>query len=88
MRSVLGGFIRSAINFHAADGSGYAFIAEQVILLNSINPMIAAGLCKPLGRFKKHTPERQVLIREQLQRIIDTNPSKDVYEVVSKALVQ
>ncbi len=88
VRSVLGGFIRSAINFHAADGSGYAFIAEQVILLNSINPMIAAGLCKPLGRFKKHTPERQVLIREQLQRIIDTNPSKDVYEVVSKALVQ
>ena len=88
VRSVLGGFMRSAINFHALDGSGYAFIAQQIIALNTINPMMAAALSKPLGRFKKHTPERQALIREQLQLILDSQPSKDVYEVVSKALVQ
>ena len=88
VRSVLGGFMRSPINFHAADGSGYEFIAGQIIALNSINPMMAAALSKPLGRYKKHTPERQVLVREQLQRILDAQPSKDVYEVVSKALAQ
>ncbi|MDP6968359.1 MAG: aminopeptidase N [Gammaproteobacteria bacterium] len=88
VRSVLGGFMRSAINFHAADGSGYAFIAQQIIALNAINPMMAASLSKPLGRFKKHTPERQALVREQLQHILANQPSKDVYEVVSKALAQ
>jgi aminopeptidase N len=88
VRSVLGGFMRSPINFHAADGSGYAFIAGQIIALNSINPMMAAALSKPLGRYKKHTPERQGLVREQMQRILEAQPSKDVYEVVSKALAQ
>ena len=88
VRSVLGSFMRSAINFHALDGSGYAFIAQQIIVLNAINPMMAATLSKPLGRFKKHTPERQSLIRQQLQLILDSKPSKDVYEVVSKALAQ
>ncbi len=88
VRSVLGGFMRSSINFHAADGSGYAFIATQIIALNAINPMMAAALSKPLGRYKKHTPDRQVLMRAQLQRILASQPSKDVYEVVSKALAQ
>lgn len=88
VRSVLGSFMRSPINFHAADGSGYEFIADQIIALNSINPMMAAALSKPLGRFKKHTAERQQLVRAQLQRILDTEPSKDVFEVVTKALAQ
>jgi aminopeptidase N len=88
VRSVLGSFMRSPINFHAADGSGYEFIADQIIALNTINPMMAAALSKPLGRFKKHTPERQQLVRAQLQRILDTEPSKDVFEVVTKALAQ
>lgn len=88
VRSLLGSFMRSPINFHAADGSGYEFIAEQIIALNSINPMMAAALSKPLGRFKKHTAQRQQLVRAQLQRILASEPSKDVFEVVTKALAQ
>jgi aminopeptidase N len=87
VRSVVGSFIRSAINFHAADGSGYEFVADMVLRLDPINPMIAASLAKPLGRFKRHTVGRQELMQLQLQRLSEAELSKDVFEVVSKALV-
>ena len=86
VRSVVGSFMRSAINFHAADGSGYEFVADMVLRLNASNPMMAANLAKPLGRFKRHTLGRQQLMQAQLQRLHQTELSKDVFEVVSKAL--
>ena len=86
VRSVVGSFIRSAINFHSADGSGYEFVADMVLLLDPINPMIAANLAKPLGRFKRHTLGRQQLMQAQLQRLSQAELSKDVFEVVTKAL--
>jgi aminopeptidase N len=86
VRSVVGSFIRSAINFHAIDGSGYEFVADMILRLDPINPMIAANLAKPLGRFKPHTANRQMLMQIQLQRLSQAELSKDVYEVVSKAL--
>ncbi len=87
VRSVVGSFIRSAINFHAVDGSGYEFVADMVLRLDPTNPMIAANLAKPLGRFKRHTVGRQELMQLQLQRLSEAELSKDVFEVVSKALV-
>ena len=86
VRSVVGSFIRSPINFHAANGSGYEFVADLVLKLDPINPMIAANLAKPLGRFKSHTPNRQAMMKAQLQRLTQSKLSTDVYEVVTKAL--
>ncbi len=86
VRRVIGGFISSPINFHQEDGSGYAFVAAQIIALNTINPMMAAALCKPLGRFKKHNETRQQLMKQALARILANQPCGDVYEVASKAL--
>ncbi len=86
VRSVVGSFIRSAINFHAADGSGYEFVADMVLRLDASNPMMAANLAKPLGRFKRHTQHRQQLMQAQLERLNQAELSKDVFEVVSKAL--
>jgi aminopeptidase N len=48
--------------------------------------MIAANLAKPLGRFKRHTLGRQQLMQAQLQRLSQAELSKDVFEVVTKAL--
>jgi len=86
VRSLVGSFIRSAINFHCADGSGYEFVADMILRLDPSNPMIAANLAKPLGRFKPHTIHRQELMQAQLHRLSQAKLSSDVYEVVSKAL--
>jgi len=73
--------------FHAADGSGYAFWAEQVIALNAINPQVAARLARALDRWRKYAPPLREKMRAALQQVADTPAlSGDVHEVISKSL--
>jgi len=90
VRSVIGAFcFNNSVGFHSLDGSGYDFLVEQVITLNSMNPQIASRLLTPLTRWKKHMPERQALMQDALKRILEVQDlSPDVFEVVSKSLKQ
>jgi aminopeptidase N len=73
--------------FHAADGSGYIFWAEQVIALNAGNPQVAARLARSLDRWRKYAPALQEKMRAALQQVAAAPKlSRDVQEVVSKAL--
>ncbi|MDR0781977.1 MAG: aminopeptidase N [Pseudomonadales bacterium] len=88
VRSVIGAFCNSnAVGFHAADGSGYAFLGDYVIELNRLNPQIASRQLTPLTRWRRFDAQRQALMKAQLQRVMAApNLSPDVYEVVSKSL--
>ncbi|MFT2098656.1 aminopeptidase N [Marinomonas sp. 2405UD66-6] len=86
VRSVLGGFGQNMAAFHKEDGSGYRFLADQIILLNKRNPQIASRLCTPLTRWKKMQPELSKKMKAELERILAEDLSKDVYEVISKCL--
>ena len=88
VRSVVGSFVRSAINFHDASGSGYRWLADTVLQLDTMNSQIAARLATPLGRWKKHTDDRQNHMQQQLQRLLGQPLSNDLYEVISKGLAQ
>jgi aminopeptidase N len=80
-------FASNHVRFHAADGEGYAFLADQVISLNGLNPQIAARMARAFDRWKRFDERRQAYARKQLERIRDTEKlSKDVAEIVSKAL--
>jgi aminopeptidase N len=73
--------------FHAADGAGYVFLADQVILLDTLNPQIAARMLAPLTQWRRYDAGRQTLIQEQLTRIGNlASLSNDVREVVEKSL--
>ncbi|TFW05783.1 DUF3458 domain-containing protein, partial [Oxalobacteraceae bacterium OM1] len=87
-RSLLFGFCNgNPARFHAPDGSGYQFWAEQVIALNALNPQVAARLARSLDRWRKYAPALQDKMRAALKQVADTrNLSKDVAEVVTKAL--
>ena len=86
--SVIGAFCNgNAVGFHAANGEGYRFLADYVILLNGSNPQIASRLLTPLTRWRKYDTNRQYLMRAELDRIMeDKSLSKDVFEIVSKSL--
>lgn len=88
VRSLIGAFAnQNLINFHQADGSGYRFLADQVITLNALNPQIASRLLAPLTRWRKYGEARQALMKAELERILASGElSSDVYEVVSKSL--
>ena len=73
--------------FHAGDGSGYAFLGDQVLLLDTLNPQIAARMLTPLTQWRRYDAARQQLIQLQLERIgRQPSLSNDVKEIVGKSL--
>ena len=88
VRSLVGAFaMANPTGFHAKDGSGYAFLADQIIALNAINPQVAARLVGPLGRWRRYDEAKQNQMRAALERIARApNLAPDLFEVVSKSL--
>ena len=87
-RSVIGSFCNAnQVRFHAADGSGYVFAADQVIALDALNPQVAARLARSFDRWRKFDPVRQQHAQQAIERIRGTAAlSKDTMEVVTKSL--
>ena len=80
-------FASNHVHFHAGDGSGYDFLADQVIRLNALNPQVAARMARGFDRWKKFDAARQAKAKAALERIRDSKDlSKDVAEIVGKAL--
>ena len=87
VRALIGGFCNgNLVNFHNKDGSGYQFLADRIIQLNTLNPQIAARLSGIMSRWKKYHPDYAMLMQKELERILQAPLSPDVYEVVSKSL--
>jgi len=85
--ALIGGFAANFKRFHAADGSGYAFLADRVAALDAANPQVAARMARPLVRWRRYDSGRQALMRAQLERLAAlASLSRDVGEVVGKAL--
>jgi aminopeptidase N len=80
-------FAANHVRFHAADGSGYDFLAEQVLALDRINPQVAARMARGFDRWRKFDAARQARARAALERIRGAEGlSRDVAEIVTKAL--
>ncbi|MHA7679650.1 aminopeptidase N [Cupriavidus sp. PET2-C1] len=73
--------------FHAEDGSGYAFWAEQVLALDAINPQVASRLARVMDRWQKYALPLRDRMRAALEQVAAASDlSRDVREIVSKAL--
>jgi len=80
-------FAANHVRFHAADGAGYAFLADQVLALDKLNPQVAARIARGFDRWKRFDGNRKDKSRAQLERIRDAaGLSRDVAEIVGKAL--
>jgi aminopeptidase N len=88
VRSVLGVFGRlNWLGFHRADGLGYAFLAEQVVKLDALNPQVAARMVAPFTHWQRYDSGRKAHMQRALEQIMSHESlSKDVYEIVSKSL--
>ncbi|MEX3613294.1 MAG: aminopeptidase N [Burkholderia gladioli] len=86
-RSLIFGFCAAnPAQFHAADDSGYAFWADQVLALDALNPQVAARLARSLENWRRFTPALRERMREALERVAAGVKSRDVREIVEKAL--
>jgi aminopeptidase N len=80
-------FGANLVHFHAANGAGYAFLAEQIKILDSRNPQVASRLTRCFDRWKKFDGERQRHSRAALESLRDhPGLSRNVAEIVTRAL--
>ena len=87
VRAVLGVFGRqNPVGFHARDGSGYRLLTDYLLELDRLNPQLAARLAQPLTAWQRYDPVRQHFMRAELQRLLNTPLSRDLFEIASKAL--
>lgn len=88
VRSLVGAFTAgNPVNFHAKDSSGYQFLYEILVDLNTRNPQVASRLIEPLIRLKRYDEQRQAQMRKVLEQLkaLD-NLSGDLFEKITKAL--
>ncbi len=86
--SLFGAYAGNVAEFHAADGSGYEYLADVVLSLDAGNPQVAARIVAAFNKVGKVDKHRAGLMRAQLKRMQDTGKlSSNVGEIVARALL-
>jgi aminopeptidase N len=88
IRAVLGGFASNVMQFHALDGRGYRFMAEQIAELDRRNPITASRMAKVFSRWQSYSPDRSARMREALEQLAAATLSANSREVVGQCLGQ
>ncbi len=88
VRALVGAFaMGNPVRFHAADGTGYRFVADVLVQLDGINPQVAARLLGVFGQWRRLPADRSRAMRDQLERIAKTTGlSRDSLEIATKSL--
>jgi aminopeptidase N len=87
-RALIGAFAQQNLyGFHRRDGAGYRILADSVAKVQAKNPQLAARLVSAFNAWKRYDPARQAAMRAELERLRALpDLSRDVYEIVSRAL--
>ncbi len=82
IRAVLGGFSKNIPAFHASDGSGYLFMAEQIFAVDQRNPITASRISKIFSRWQSYIEPNSKNMFKAIQFLNDKNLSQNTREVV------
>jgi aminopeptidase N len=89
LRSLYLTFAKSNLDaFHAKDGSGYEFLADRIRMIDGFNPQVASRASTSFSLINRLDGQRKAGMTRALKKIMEGNPSRDTYEVVSKYLAQ
>ena len=80
LRAVLGGFTANVPVFHAIDGSGYRFMADQIAAVDRRNPITASRMAKV---FSSYGVDRQSAMRQAIDQLAAGELSSNTAEVVA-----
>ena len=87
VRAVLGAVPANPAGFHAANGSGYAFLAARIAELDPVNPQVAARLTGAFETWRRYDPGRQAHARAALESILAApRLSADTAEMTTRLL--
>ncbi len=86
VRAVLGGLAANTPVFHAADGSGYRFMAAEIAALDGRNPITASRLAKLFSRWRSYGPQREAAMGAALDQLAAASLSTNTRAVVEQCL--
>ena len=87
VRSLLGAFaMGNPYTFHAPDGSGYRFLADEILDLETRNPQVAARMLGLFEFWPKVDDGRKSKLRAILQDMRDAATSDQMREIATKLL--
>lgn len=87
-RALIGGFAAAnPSRFHAADGSGYRFVADWLMRLDRVNPQTAARVASVFETWARFDEGRQARMRAAMERILGLPElSRNTREIVERLL--
>ena len=74
--------------FHAKDGSGYAFWHDVLAEIDTFNPQVAARLARSMDQWKRYIPSLRIHAEKTLKKIASRSLSRDTREIITKSLGQ
>jgi aminopeptidase N len=88
IRALIGNFAQAnQTQFNRRDGEGYAFHADTMLALDSINPQVAARLMTAFRSWRALEPERRSKAEAALKRVAaGTSLSRDLQDIVTRTL--
>ena len=72
--------------FHRADLDCYSFMADQLILIDKLNPQVAARVAGCFDLWNKLPPQARTKAHLELERLVRHGLSSNTHEILSKAL--
>lgn len=86
-RALIGGLSTNHAAFHAADGSGYDFVAEWLTRLDPVNPQTTARMASAFETWTRYDAGRRKHARAALERIASLpRLSRNTAEMVTRLL--
>ncbi len=82
IRAILGGLASNTTVFHAKDGSGYDFMAKQILSLDRINPITASRIAKVFINWKRYVPINRDAMIKSIISIYNMQLSPNTREVI------
>ena len=88
VRGLVGTFAMGNPNaFHAPNGEGYRILADTIIVLDELNPQVAARIATAFRSWASLEEKRRALAKAALERIlVKPELSRDCFEIISKSL--
>lgn len=87
LRAVLGGLAANTPVFHAEDGSGYLFMANQILDVDQRNAITASRMVKVFSRWRSFGHDRQALMLAAIEELAAAQLSSNTREIVDQILL-
>ncbi|HWX64897.1 MAG TPA: aminopeptidase N [Rhodanobacter sp.] len=88
VQALLGAFVRgNPSGFHRIDGAGYRLLAERLVVLDTLNPQVAARLATAFNGWQRLEPQRRQAARAAIVELAGRDGlSRNLTEIIGSVL--